>query len=98
MRAVLAVYRGRCLGEQAHNHHRIHAHRVSFLFGETFFQAAYDLARPPQCEGDCVPKDFSLRHASLEHKENKRASRHILCRALQEATSGAPEYYDNDSW
>ena len=25
MRAVLAVYRGRCLGEQAHNQDRIHA-------------------------------------------------------------------------
>ena len=72
-------------------------HRVSLLFSQTFFQAAYDLARPAKCEGDCVPKDFSLRHASLEHKENKRASRYILCRALKEATNGHLEYYDNNS-
>jgi hypothetical protein len=36
-------------------------------------------------EGNRVPKDFSLRHVSLEHKENTRASRYILCTALQEA-------------
>ena len=34
-------------------------------------------------------KDFPLRHASLEHKENKRARRYILCTAPQEAQAGA---------
>ena len=64
-------------------------HRVSLLFSQPLFQAAYDLAGTPQCEGNCVGKDFSLRHASLEHKENKRASRYILCTAPQEAQAGA---------
>jgi hypothetical protein len=40
-------------------------------------------------KGNCVGKDFSLRHDALEHKENKRASRYILCTAPQEAQPGA---------
>ena len=38
-----------------------------------------------RAEGNRVSEDFSLRHGSLEHKENKRASRYILCRRPQEA-------------
>jgi hypothetical protein len=60
-------------------------HRVSLLFSQPLFQAAYDLAGAPQREGNCVVKDFSLRHGSSEHKEK---SRYILCRALQEAQAG----------
>ena len=37
---------------------------VSLLLGQPFLQAAYDLAGPPKCEGDCVPKHFSSCHAS----------------------------------
>ena len=33
--------------------------RVSLLFSQPFFQATDDLAGAPQCEGNCVPKDFS---------------------------------------
>src|SRR6476659_8332818 len=51
--------------------------------------AGSDLAGAPQCEGNCVGKDFSLCHGPLEHKENKRASRYILCTAPQEAQAGA---------
>ena len=32
-------------------------------FSQPLFQATYDLAGTPQCEGNCVPKDFSLRHS-----------------------------------
>jgi hypothetical protein len=63
-------------------------HRVTFLFSQPLLQATYDLAGASQCEGNCVPKDLSLRHCSLEHKENKRASRYILCTAPQEAQAG----------
>jgi hypothetical protein len=55
------------------------------LLGQPFFQATDDLSGAPQCEGNRVSKDFSFRHGSLEHKENKRASRYILCTAPQEA-------------
>ena len=60
--------------------------RISLLFGQALFQAAYDLAGAPQRESNRVPEDFSLRHARIEHKENKRASRYILWGTLQART------------
>jgi hypothetical protein len=38
-------------------------HRVTFLFSQPLLQATYDLSGAPQCEGNRVPKDFSLRHS-----------------------------------
>ena len=51
---------------------------VTLILGQSFFQPAYDLAGAPKGEGNGVPKDFSLRHASIEHKENRLARRYIL--------------------
>jgi hypothetical protein len=42
-------------------------YRVSLLFGQTFFQATYDLAGAPQREGNRVPEDFSPCHEEIEH-------------------------------
>jgi hypothetical protein len=50
-----------------------------FVLGQAFFQAAYHLARAPQCVGDRVPKHFTSCHARCEHIENESASRYILC-------------------
>ena len=52
--------------------------RKSLLLGQPFFQASYDLSGAPQSKSNLVSEDFSLRHASLEHKENECASRYIL--------------------
>ena len=38
-------------------------HRVTFLFSQPLLQATYDLSGAPQCEGNRVPKDLSLRHS-----------------------------------
>jgi hypothetical protein len=51
--------------------------RKSLLLSHPFLQAKYDFPRAPQCEGNGVSKDFSLRHAPVEH-ENDGASRYIL--------------------
>jgi hypothetical protein len=50
---------------------------------------AFFLASPVHAQVTLdVPKDFSLRHGSLEHKKNKRASRYILCTVPQDAQAG----------
>jgi hypothetical protein len=52
--------------------------RKSLLLGQPFFQTSNDLPRAAQGERYRVSEDFSLRHASIEHKENDGASRYIL--------------------
>ena len=50
--------------------------RKSFLFGQSFFQAANDLPGAPECESDRVPKHFSLGHGP------KRTYREQYCKPL----------------
>jgi hypothetical protein len=40
-------------------------HGVSLLFGQPLFPATDDLSGAPQCEGNRVSKDFSLRHSRV---------------------------------
>ena len=62
-------------------------HRVTFLFSQPLFQAAYDLAGASQCEGNCVPEDFASCHGSIEHKENERAPLHFVYGSTRSAKS-----------
>jgi hypothetical protein len=59
----------------------------TLFFGQPIFQASDDLAGASEGEGNCVPEDFASCHGSIEHKENERASRYILCMAALEAPS-----------
>jgi putative SOS response-associated peptidase YedK len=59
----------------------------SLVLRQIFFQTSYDLSGAPQSKSDRVSEDFSPRHGSVEHKENKNSSRYILCVLREAATT-----------